>query len=62
MATEQPVCPVCGNTDWEAADPVVLRPAPRSVRGGGSAVAAFVCTRCEFIRLHRTRGENDSAS
>ena len=55
MAPAEPPCPVCGNTEWEAGpDAFSLRRGdPRYIRGGGTAVLAFFCTRCEFVRLHR---------
>jgi hypothetical protein len=61
MAPE-PNCPVCGNAVWESApEPFKLRKADVRVRGGGMAVNAYFCTRCDFLRLHRAGGASDSA-
>ncbi len=50
---------MCGNTEWETGPEQfsLRRGDPRFVRGGGTAVLAFFCTRCDFVRLHRKHDE-----
>lgn len=62
MPSEPTACPVCENADWEeVAQQFVLRESdPRFIHGGGMDVTAFFCTRCGFVRLHRSVASNDS--
>ena len=55
MASNEPTCPVCGNAQWEASEEQfnLRRGDPRFIRGGGTQVLAYFCTRCDFVRLHR---------
>jgi rubredoxin len=62
VATD-PACPMCGETKWEAFEHGVnLRPDdPRYIRGGGTNVLAYMCARCQFVRLQGSSEPPDFA-